>query len=258
MARSRSMASGRANCSPTKPATKRPPRISPRASMRRSTTSRSRHGGASVSRASRSRKTTPQRSSNWLANASCDAGGSRERVTQQRPPSRGVPGTRAAAPAFAAAALRIDQRAQILEAVGGHETGGHQFPERVFDFARQPAGGARQIGEERRAALPQLGQNLACGVRERILDAGGFVARRRQQPVGVFAQENREGRNARGPNAARLRRARRPDAARAGPTSLRPTGRAGRAGRANSARCGAAGFPIPRRRRRSRSPAAGG
>jgi hypothetical protein len=40
-------ASGRANCSPLNPETKRPPRISPCASLRRSTGSRSRHGGAS-------------------------------------------------------------------------------------------------------------------------------------------------------------------------------------------------------------------
>ena len=46
---------------PTTPATKRPPRISPRASIRRKGRSRSRHGGARVSRAARSRQTTPQR-----------------------------------------------------------------------------------------------------------------------------------------------------------------------------------------------------
>ena len=49
-ARSRSSASGSANCSPKYASTKRPPRISPRASMRRSDTSKSRHGGAMVSR----------------------------------------------------------------------------------------------------------------------------------------------------------------------------------------------------------------
>ena len=61
--RSRSTASVRANCSPVNPATKRPPRISPCASMRRSTGRRSRQGGFADSRVSRSRNSTPQRSS---------------------------------------------------------------------------------------------------------------------------------------------------------------------------------------------------
>ena len=52
-----------------------PPRISPRASMRRNATSNSRHGGASVSCATMSRKTTPQRSfsapsARWVLKAS--------------------------------------------------------------------------------------------------------------------------------------------------------------------------------------------
>ena len=70
MDRRRSTASGRANCSPRKPDTKRPPRISPRASMRRSAIKRSRHAGASASRARRSRKIRPHRSRSWRAKAS--------------------------------------------------------------------------------------------------------------------------------------------------------------------------------------------
>ena len=46
ISRMRPIASGSANCSPEKPATKRPPRISPRASSRRYTRSRSRQGGS--------------------------------------------------------------------------------------------------------------------------------------------------------------------------------------------------------------------
>jgi len=53
-------ASGKANCSPEKPATNRPPRISPRASSWRKTRSRSRHfGNEPASRSSIRRKTTP-------------------------------------------------------------------------------------------------------------------------------------------------------------------------------------------------------
>ena len=52
-------ASGSANCSPLKPATKRPPRTSPRASRRRYTPSSSRQLGMFCSRCSTLRNTTP-------------------------------------------------------------------------------------------------------------------------------------------------------------------------------------------------------
>src|SRR6266481_8654900 len=59
VARNDSTATGRANCSPRKPSTKRPPRISPRSSRRRKAICNSRHFGRLVSRASKSRKTMP-------------------------------------------------------------------------------------------------------------------------------------------------------------------------------------------------------
>src|SRR5258708_4251287 len=58
-ARSGPTASASANCSPRKPETKRPPRISPRASSRRYTDASSRQVGRRDSRASNARKTTP-------------------------------------------------------------------------------------------------------------------------------------------------------------------------------------------------------
>src|SRR5207244_1707970 len=58
-ARSVSTASGSANCSPTRPATKRPPRTSPRASSVRSAPSSARHDETRDSRAVSSRVTTP-------------------------------------------------------------------------------------------------------------------------------------------------------------------------------------------------------
>src|SRR5262245_39720200 len=61
--RNASTASGSANCSPVKPSTKRPPRISPRASSRRRAYSNARQLGSPRSRAQSSRNTTPQRSS---------------------------------------------------------------------------------------------------------------------------------------------------------------------------------------------------
>jgi hypothetical protein len=59
---------------------------------------------------------------------------------QQRPAAGGVPGTRATAPTFAPPPLGVNQRAQILEPIGGDQPGRYQFPERVFDFAGQPPG----------------------------------------------------------------------------------------------------------------------
>src|SRR5437763_731510 len=41
------------------------------------------------------------------------------RELQQRPPASGVPWPRVPAPAFSAAALGIDQRAEVLESIGG-------------------------------------------------------------------------------------------------------------------------------------------
>ena len=57
--RSVSTASGSAYCSPVKPATNRPPRISPRASRRWNSRKRSRHGTVIDSRASSGLNTTP-------------------------------------------------------------------------------------------------------------------------------------------------------------------------------------------------------
>ena len=58
-ARSDSTATGKANCSPRKPSTKRPPRTSPRSSRRLKTTQSARQATGNVSRPISSRKTTP-------------------------------------------------------------------------------------------------------------------------------------------------------------------------------------------------------
>jgi len=49
-------------------------------------------------------------------------------VVEERPSSGGVPGPGEASPAFTASAFRIDQRPQILEAIGRHKAGGDQLP----------------------------------------------------------------------------------------------------------------------------------
>ena len=73
---------------------------------------------------------------------------------EQRPAAGAVPRARAAAAALSGAALGIDQRAQIVEAVGGEQSGGDQFPEAGFDFGFELAGAAHDVGERtrRRAA----------------------------------------------------------------------------------------------------------
>ena len=107
--------------------------------------------------------------------------------------------------------------------------GRDQFPQRVFHFARQPSGGARQVGEERRAALAQLqpgprARGARAIPRRRRFRASRLPAASRRPRAGR-ARGARRAWAARGPAP----RARTPDAARAVPTSLRPTGRAGRA-----------------------------
>jgi hypothetical protein len=46
------------------------------------------------------------------------------RVTQERPAAGSVSGAGGASAAFSAAALGIEQGAQILESIGGYQTGG--------------------------------------------------------------------------------------------------------------------------------------
>ena len=84
----------------------------------------------------------------------------------QGPASGGVPGPGSTAAAFAAAAFGIDERAQVFEAVGGDESRGDQFPERVLHFTGQASGGSRQVGEEGRV-LFERGEHVGGGVGER-------------------------------------------------------------------------------------------
>ena len=74
---------------------------------------------------------------------------------QQRPASRAVSRTRSLAAPLSGAAFGIDQRAQIVESIGGDEPGGDQFPQRCLDFALQHFDAANDVGEERCAARLQ-------------------------------------------------------------------------------------------------------
>ena len=65
-------------------------------------------------------------------------------MRQERPAARAVARARGRSRALTGAALRIDERAQAVEAVGGHETGGDQFPESRLDLGVEVLGAARR------------------------------------------------------------------------------------------------------------------
>ena len=201
--RNRSIASLRANCSPTRPATNRPPRTSPRASMRRSTTSKSRQAGASVSRASRSRNTTPQRSSNWLANASCEldaAAVPAVRNSAHRPAAcRG----RALRP-FPSPRLRFgstsERRFSKPSAVTNPAATSSQSPSSTSLDSR-PVARVRS-GKNDAPCCRNAPSTSRAAMRKRILHSRAILTRRRQQPFGILAQKNRNGRHTRGTHTA--------------------------------------------------------
>src|SRR6267143_459062 len=117
-ARSLPTASAAANCSPPKPATKRPPRISPRASRRRYTFTRSRHG-LHV----------------------------REIVKgEERPTTRALHES-------VSFVLRREQRAQSAEAVRRHQTGADQLGKPALDERRQQVGRRDELVEEQGAPV---------------------------------------------------------------------------------------------------------
>lgn len=73
---------------------------------------------------------------------------------------------RAAAPIapFGTAPLGVDQRAQVVESIGSHQTGRHQFPDSIFHFGGQQPRAVEQFAEE---AGPALLETTANGLRRR-------------------------------------------------------------------------------------------
>ena len=205
-------ASGRANCSPRKPSTNRPPRTSPRASSVRSARSRSRQGGASASRAMRSRNTTPQRRSSLA----------REPPPRlHRPPRwRRRPHRRAHACAAAPsgqprAAAAPSGSGPLPGAASGRSTPGDCRNRQPLPTPRQPVPTTRppprspagrsphQIAQERRAVRLELLQN-GLGRMGEHRGAGLTAAAARHQPARILAQEDRH-------RAVRVGRTRRRD-----------------------------------------------
>ena len=109
--------------------------------------------------------------------------------------------------ALAGAPLGIDQRPQIVEAIGGHQTRSHQFPERGFDFRFQFSRAANDIGKERRASLPQKIKHQLRSVAQTAVCAWLRGGMPRRHPVGIFPYKEGDGRNA-GGNHAPLPRSR--------------------------------------------------
>ncbi len=89
-------------------------------------------------------------------------------VPQQIPTARRVARASGASLPFPTAALGIEQGAEILEAIGGHEAGSYEFPEGIFDLTGEAAGGAAEVGEEGCAARFQSGEHLARRMGERL------------------------------------------------------------------------------------------
>src|ERR1700751_4460282 len=73
----------------------------------------------------------------------------------QRPSAVAVPRTRSSSAALAGAALGIDQRTQIVEAVCGEQSSGDKLPKTGLYLSLQLVRASDDIREKRSAALPQ-------------------------------------------------------------------------------------------------------
>ena len=133
-------------------------------------------------------------------------GGQTPMGTQQRPaagdesrPPRRMPSRRK--PSF-----RIDQRAQVLEPVGGHEARRGKLPKRIFDNARELARVGNHVSQKRRASAAQGLEHLAGGARQplfpvrRLAVCGRARSRSIEQPRRVLPQEQGDRRRPRRPH----------------------------------------------------------
>ena len=129
-----------------KPLTNRPPRTSPRSSSRRNVDEQ-------IAPRRQVRLAREQLAEDdAVAGEQHPAGGLERplarhcgRRVEAGPAAGAVARPRVPARALARAAPRVDQRAQVVEAVGRDETGGDQLPERRFDFGFEPAGASHDV-----------------------------------------------------------------------------------------------------------------
>ena len=89
------------------------------------------------------------------------------RTVEQSPASSGMAG----ALRSSGAAFGIEQCAEIIESVGGDQTRCDQFPQRIFDLARQASARFHKLDEERCAAFLKRDENIARLMRQRSFGA---------------------------------------------------------------------------------------
>src|SRR4051794_11240269 len=105
-----------------------------------------------------------------------------------------MPRTRCLAMPLPRATLRIDERAQVVEAIRSDESGSDQFPKRGLDLGLQLAGAAHNVGEKRSATLLQQRVDIARALRQAAqLRVVIRTARADGHPVGFFADEESDG-----------------------------------------------------------------
>ena len=193
---------GRANCSPVKPATKRPPRISPCASMRRSTGQQVAPGRCDRFSRQQSRGTGRPSEVTTARRMFADTLIRRHRRGRPRDDQRPASGGMARACGLPRPSPRrrfgIDQRAQILEAIGGDQSAPQSVPTAHLPLRSAAVRVARTRSAKNEA--PRLVSASALpGRHAKGRSVSAFAARRIDQPVGILAQEKRDRRDARGP-----------------------------------------------------------
>ena len=120
---------------------------------------------------------------------------------KQGPAAGVVAGSRGAAATVAGAALRVDQRAEIVEAVGGDDAAGDELPKGGFDFGFQAARAANDVGEEGSAGLAEKFEDVESGGTQAAGAVFSGVSVFRRHPIGVVANEEGDGRDAGGDDA---------------------------------------------------------
>ena len=105
--------------------------------------------------------------------------------------------------ALPGAPFGVNQRAQIVEAIGGNQPTRDQFPKRRLHLGLEPACAPHNVSKKRRSALAQKVENVPGNFTQapRLVRVGGRVSRDRvtgawamgRHPVGFLANEECNG-----------------------------------------------------------------